>query len=222
LFSSSRRNEERAALRSTVLRRSVGSRDGKEDWVMAAKKHKSAAAQANLATIIDECNALLEKAIALFGDSPALSPLERVRMPKGRKELGDTVEKLARLADQYGVTLPSHSTAKMVADWEHVRTLQPLLANVAKLHRKVEDDAMTAGGATWVAATAFYTTLRRVRGVDGNLAASLAEIAGTFRTRSKSKKASSDTPAKPADGGAAAPSPSESNAKAGDAGATHA
>lgn len=174
-------------------------------------KNKSRKSQTRLHKQVAECIKLLDKARATFGaDAPALTPAERLRLPKPRPNVANVVSTVAALVQEHGLVLPKHSVDDMKANLETVQTLAPLHAKAALVLKMIEDALLLANGGTWASATAFYTVLRRIEGADGNLAAQLEPLAQTFAKKTSKKKAAtppsdsstSPAPEKPAADGA--------------------
>jgi hypothetical protein len=162
---------------------------------------------------VDECLAFVKQAKTAFGvPTPPLSKLDKRHTAKPLIGSPDIVKMIARLATEYGVTIPKHSVGTMLQNLQTVQTLAPLKAAVLAFHKNVDDAMLSSNGDAWSSATAFYTVLRRVEGSDAELAAALAPLATFFKKGRAPSKKTSSTPktatkaSSPSAGSAASPS----------------
>ena len=133
---------------------------------------------------IDAVNHLVDQVTALVGPAPALSAAEVRRSAKLRKGGEKVIPTITALSDQYGLALPSTTTATILAKMKQAQDLVPLQKKMSSALKQIEDTIFAAGSESWEGATAHYTVLKRLAKSNGDLEASLAPVRQFFAQRS--------------------------------------
>ncbi|MGI5861618.1 MAG: hypothetical protein ACOX6T_06110 [Myxococcales bacterium] len=124
--------------------------------------------------------------VAAFGID--LTAEERVRTTKFRKGGERIVELLARLAQQYSLTLPGLPVESMLNDLALAEDVRPLSTQAESLANTLSDTVLQAESECWWVATAYYTALLRIADSDPKLAEALKPAVDFFSTGRRRKK----------------------------------
>ncbi len=119
--------------------------------------------------------------------SVSLTTEERMRTTKFRPGGERIVELIARLAQQYSVTLPNMSTAGMNSDLALAQQLRPVADQARALADTLSDTVLEAESECWWVATAYYSALVRVAASDPKLADALKPAIDFFATGKRKK-----------------------------------
>lgn len=124
--------------------------------------------------------------VAAFGIG--LTAEERVRTTNFRKGGERIVELLARLAQQYSLTLPGLPVEGMLNDLALAEDVRPLSTQAQSLANTLSDTVLQAESECWWVATAYYTALLRIADSDPKLAEALKPAVDFFSTGRRRKK----------------------------------
>jgi hypothetical protein len=138
--------------------------------------------------VLDDAKALSEKITALVGPPPALTGTQVHRSAKLRKGGEEMVQTIAALSDKFGLTVPSHPTAPMVAKISQAQSLVALHKELVTATKHVADTIFQAQSQSWAGATVHYTMLRRLSKSDGDVAKALLPVSQFFAARSAGVK----------------------------------
>ena len=109
---------------------------------------------------------------------------DRRRSAKLRKGGETVIPTVAALASQFGLTVPGHPTATMLAQLKQAQDLIPLHKQMVIALKKVEDSIFLGHSQSWASATVHYSMLRRLAKKDGDLAEALAPASQFFARKS--------------------------------------
>ncbi len=133
---------------------------------------------------IDAVNNLVDQVTALVGPAPALSAADVRRSAKLRKGAEKVIPTITALSDQYGLALPSSTTATILAKMKQAQDLVPLQKKMSSALKQIEDVIFAAGSESWAGATVHYSVLKRLAPSNGDLEANLAPVRQFFAQRS--------------------------------------
>jgi hypothetical protein len=136
------------------------------------------------ATVLDEAKSLIDKITALVGSLPAITVNDKQRSSKLRKGGETVIPTVAALATQFGLTVPGHPTATMLAQLNQAQDLIPLHKQMVTALKKVEDAIFLGHSQSWASATVHYSMLRRLAKKDGDLEKALAPASQFFARKS--------------------------------------
>lgn len=156
---------------------------------MVTSKSKPQKSLALLEKHVVECIKLVDKAHGIIGQNwSMMSSVEKRRSPRFRQAATHVIPTLVQLGQRYGVNVPNRPVDEMDVTLQRSTTLAPLRDALRFLLQKVEDAMLQESGSSWKTATTVYTTLRRWSKDDAELAALLAPLEPSFRTRQRAKK----------------------------------
>jgi hypothetical protein len=134
-------------------------------------------------SVIDAANNLVAQITELVGPAPALSANDVRRSLKLRKGGASIIPTVAALSEQFGLNVPSHPTATMLAKSKQAESLIPLQQKMASALKQVNDVIFAAQSESWESATVHYTMQKRLSGTNGDLEAAIAPVQQFFARR---------------------------------------
>jgi hypothetical protein len=132
---------------------------------------------------IDAVNNLVEQVTALVGPAPTLSVADVRRSTKLRKGGEAVIPTVAALSEQFGLNVPSHPTADMLAKLNQAQTLIPLQKKVTTALKQINDVIFAAQSGSWADATVHYSMLKRLSRTNGDLEAAIVPVREFFARR---------------------------------------
>jgi hypothetical protein len=136
------------------------------------------------ADVVSQCMALLGQVSGLLGPVTPLSASERMRSLKLRKGGAQVVTQLLALCTQHNITTVGPVTVQgMTEELDRANALNQIGVQFDAVQKKLNDAAFSAESTSWQYATALYTVLQRLAGVDPTLAAGLQPVQAFFQTR---------------------------------------
>jgi hypothetical protein len=125
----------------------------------------------------------LDGALAPYGIE--LTAAERRRRLHLRDDAGEVLTRVADLAEDVGVKLPSSTVDDMRRDARSVDELQGVVEALVGLQALIRDTLAQAEHEAWSAAQAYYTGLHRLAPTNSTIERRLAPIARFFAKRQR-------------------------------------
>nr|HEX4313343.1 hypothetical protein [Kofleriaceae bacterium] len=147
-----------------------------------------------------------------------MTPDERKKSLKWRTGGDQVVSLVARQVERYEVSLPGISVDDMNADLELATRLAPLAEAATEFAQALTDTILQARAECWWAATAYYTTLRRLADANPTLLAALEPAVEFFAHGPRQAKPSPEPSPSPSP--SPAPVASTTNGTTGTTGST--
>jgi hypothetical protein len=172
-----------------------GARCGrKEDQSMSTLNANKA--DAKFVKRVEESLKLLEKAVIILGDEPAMTVTERRRSLKLRKGGEKFIPTIVALCTRHGLRLPAYPLDVMTMQMDEASSLVPLQKQAHELLARIEGAIARRHAGGWTTATMMYSMLRRLGNNDGTVAETLSPMEAFFaKPRGNAKR--SKKPATP-------------------------
>ena len=135
-------------------------------------------------TVLDDAKSLADRIAAMVGTLPTMTPTDRVRSAKLRKGGETVIPTVAALATQFGLTVPGHPTATMLAQLKQAQDLIPLHKQMVTALKQVEDSIFLGNSQSWASATVHYSMLSRLAKKNGDLRKALVPTTQFFSRKS--------------------------------------